>query len=132
MGEIKIEDVTLEQAIELLKFPKNLGKLRNKDIILAKGKYGLYIKYNSKNYQIPEEYLEKDILLKEAKEIIKRKTEQDNSDKIIVKYKNENIEIKTGKYGPYFRYKNKNYSISKKYDINNLVEKDIQNILGKK
>ena len=48
LGEIKIEEVTLEQAIELLKFPKNLGKLRNKDIILAKGKYGLYIKYNSK------------------------------------------------------------------------------------
>lgn len=132
LGDIKIEDVTIEQALELLKFPKNLGKLRNKDIILAKGRYGLYIKYNSKNYQIPEEYLEKDILLKEAKEILKRKTEQDNSEKIVIKYKTENIEVKTGKYGPYFRYKNKNYSISKKYNINNLVEKDIENILNKK
>ena len=132
LGDLKMEDVNLEKALELLKYPKKLGLLKGKQIILAKGKYGKYIKYNSKNYQIPEELEEKDILLKEAKEIIKRKEEQNKEDNVTIKYKEEHLIIKTGKYGPYFIYKNKNYSISKKYDKNNLTIDDVDSIINKK
>ena len=43
-----MEEVTLEQALELLQYPKKLGPYKGKDITLNNGKYGLYIKYNSK------------------------------------------------------------------------------------
>ena len=133
LGDLKMEDIELEQALELLKYPKKLGLLKGKQIILAKGKYGKYIKYNSKNYQIPEDFENKDMSLKEAKEIIKRKEEeQSKEDNNTLKYKDEDLIIKTGKYGPYFRYKNKNYSISKKYDKDNLSIENIESIVNKK
>ncbi|AYV82264.1 MAG: DNA topoisomerase IA, partial [Homavirus sp.] len=40
---LKLETINLDQALELLKFPKDLGKYKNKDVVLRKGEYGLYI-----------------------------------------------------------------------------------------
>ena len=42
-----VDNITLEQAVELFSYPKLLGKYKNKDVLLQKGKYGLYIKYIS-------------------------------------------------------------------------------------
>ena len=46
LKDIKITDVTLEQAKQLLKYPYSLGKIDGKDAILAIGKYGKYLKMN--------------------------------------------------------------------------------------
>ena len=42
----------MEQALELLKFPYIFGQFKNKDIEINKGKFGLYFKYNGKNYSL--------------------------------------------------------------------------------
>jgi DNA topoisomerase-1 len=49
---IETEDITLEQAINILKYPLKLGKYNKKYIYLCKGKYGLYLKYNEKNISL--------------------------------------------------------------------------------
>ena len=48
LKDINIEEVTLEQAIELLKYPKNLGKYNKKVVTQNRGQYGLYLKYDKK------------------------------------------------------------------------------------
>ena len=141
LKDIKMEEVTLEQALELLQYPKKLGPYKGKDITLNNGKYGLYIKYNSKNYSIEftDDLKEKDIDFKFAKKLIKdtdegktRDADGNEKERIFVEYNKEKIEILTGRYGPYFKYKGKNYSIYKSYDVNNLNEKDIQKIIDYK
>ena len=124
LKDIKIEEVTLEQALELLKFPLKLGKLDRKEIQLCKGQYGFYIKYDKKNYSV-----DKEVSLEEAKEVIKNlstgESENQNTNEL-------SVNIKTGKFGPYFTKDGKNYSIFKNYDINNLTEKDIEKIITDK
>ena len=56
LKNIKIEDVNLEQALELLKYPLDLGSYQNKKITISIGKFGKYIKYNDKNYSIDTDH----------------------------------------------------------------------------
>ena len=55
--DFNLDDFTLEQALKLLKYPYVIGTYEDKDIILDKGRFGLYIKYDSKNfsYKIEDE-----------------------------------------------------------------------------
>jgi DNA topoisomerase I len=102
LKDIKIADVSLENALELFKYPKNLGILQNKEVILCNGKFGKYLKYNNKNYSLND-----DVTFEEAKEIIKNKDTNSQSNNNIIKVFNDKISIKNGKYGPYICYKNK-------------------------
>ena len=99
LTNIDIKDVSLKDALNLLTFPKNLGKLKNIDIILQTGKYGFYLKYNKKNYSVSDS----NITLDEAKRIITGGGEQKTN---VIKEFNDIISIKNGKYGPYISYKN--------------------------
>ena len=132
LGDLKMEDVTLEQALQLLKYPLNIGEYKKKDILISKGKYGFYIKYNKKNYTIGEDYNPEELTLKDARKIIKEKDEEVKSNSKSVEYKGEKLDIKSGRYGPYLTYKGKNYSIYKTYDIDNLSEEDITKIISYK
>ena len=73
LGDLKMDEVTLEQALALLKYPLTLGEYKKKDILISKGKYGYYIKYNKKNYTIGEDYEPTELTLKDAKKLLKKK-----------------------------------------------------------
>ena len=100
---------------------------------LNRGQYGLYLKYDKKNYSIEEE-----MDLKQAKEFLKEKLEnptpaegggEKKSGEI---RKIGEVSIKTGKYGPYFQFKGKNYNIPKSYNPQTLTMNDIQELVKKK
>ena len=97
----------------------NLGKYKKKDIIIKTGKYGPYISYNNKNYNL------KYIL--EKKELKSLKIE-DIKDLIdypmnIGKHDKKMITIHIGPYGKYMKYNNKNYRIPQKdkYELRELI-----------
>ena len=47
-----IETITIGEAIELLKYPKNFGMYNGLELVLKKGKYGPYLEYNKKTYSL--------------------------------------------------------------------------------
>lgn len=49
---LTMETITLDDAIKLFEYPKNLGKYNDHDILLQKGKYGFYLKYNGANIAV--------------------------------------------------------------------------------
>ena len=63
-----LKTITLEEAIELLKFPKTLGKVKGKEVKLCKGKYGPYINYNKKNVKFPRDLDINKVKLKQIQE----------------------------------------------------------------
>ena len=82
--------------------------------------------------------------LKEAEKIIKEKLncesscsltgrdeKQDNSTNTngLINKINDEISVVNGKYGPYFRYKGKNYSVYKKYNAKELTLEDAMKIV---
>jgi DNA topoisomerase-1 len=51
-GGKNIETITVGEAIELLKYPRNFGMYNGLELILKKGKYGPYLEYNKKTYSL--------------------------------------------------------------------------------
>ena len=101
------DDVTLEIALDLLKYPKLIGEHNGNEITLNLGPYGSYLKCDGKNITIPKDLNDDDITLEKAIELIEVKKEvKSNVIKKIKKYT-----IMKGMYGPYINYNNKNYSI---------------------
>ena len=128
------EDMTLETALSLLVFPKNLGQYKDHDIIIKKAS-NIYMVHNNSNYSI-ENYLKANpksnidpehITLQEAKTILdyyeKAKISKAENDKLDKKL-NDDIIIKTGPFGLYIKYKGEsNIKLPKKVkdDINTLT-----------
>lgn len=106
LGDYKIDKINLEDALELLIYPINKGEYNSKNISIHKGKYGKYIKYDSKNYKIPENF-EEELNLEDCINIINSKFIKSNikvysnPNNIVI---NKNIIIKSGKYGDYIEY----------------------------
>jgi DNA topoisomerase I len=97
-GSIKVPDtlknITLEKAIELLSYPKLLGRYQDKPIMLNKGKFGYYLQYDDKNIGLEDDNID----LESASSIIKLKLK---SDFATIKDGDKEWIIKEGKYGLY-------------------------------
>ena len=131
----KLEDVTLDKAIELFKYPYILFNYENKDVYLNKGQYGLYIKYDNKNYSV-KDLDENNIDTDNIKKIL-----TDNKNNGLIRKVNKDIEIHNGTYGFYIKYKTKNHAlklnknliINEKIElINNMTIEDCLDVINKK
>ncbi len=129
------EEVSLEDAIKFLEFPKLLGKHNKADVYLHKGQYGLYIKYSGKSLSIKDSSKdENNIDLEYAKSLI------DSGDPYALKsfkLKDRVINIKNGPYGYYAQLdlkgkKKKNISLPPEIDPKELTLEEILNIIGVK
>ena len=88
---LKLDKISLKEALELLKFPKKVGDIDKKEVILNNGKFGLYVSYDGKNYPVSKE----DMSINEIKEIISKK------DKNVLnefKIDDKTYSIRDGKY----------------------------------
>jgi len=52
MQPLTMENITMKDAITLLEYPKYLGVYNKMDVILQKGRFGYYIKYNGENIAV--------------------------------------------------------------------------------
>ncbi|MCD8262348.1 MAG: type I DNA topoisomerase [Bacteroides sp.] len=108
-----METITLDEALELFKLPRNLGEYEGETITIGAGKFGPYIRHNGKFISLPKEADPLTITLEESVELIeeKRKTE---AQKVIKSFEEEpELQILNGRYGPYIAFKGKNYKIPK-------------------
>lgn len=95
-----VETVTLNQALTLFTLPRTLGKdAEGNDVVAAIGKFGPYVKVESKFYSIKNEdpYT---INLDRALKIISEKKQAD-ANKVIKEFNDSTIQILNGRYGPY-------------------------------
>ena len=79
-----------------------LGNYQNHDIVMKKGRYGLYVTWNGKNYSIKHLAKKKKITMKDVIPVFS-KTNQN-----IIRILRDDLSIRTGKYGFYIFYKNPN------------------------
>jgi DNA topoisomerase-1 len=79
MAPIKIpltlDTITLKEALEVLAYPKILGKIDKKEIKLYKGKFGYYVKYGDDNISLAKLNIEdeSEITIDKIKELIEEK-----------------------------------------------------------
>lgn len=117
-GEQSITSITLEEAMELFKLPRDLGEYNGDKISVAIGRFGPYVKYGSKFASLKKDEGDDPmtITLERAKVIIDEKVEADKNKYIKTFPENEHVSILNGRYGPYIKVGKKNVKIPKDLD----------------
>ncbi|MCH5245275.1 MAG: type I DNA topoisomerase [Muribaculaceae bacterium] len=106
-------DITLEEALKLFELPRVLGEIDGKEVSVAVGRFGPYVRFDNMFASIPKTLSPMEITLDEARELIIAK--RDAEAKKVVKTFDEDpdMQILNGRYGVYIAYKKKNYKIPK-------------------
>jgi DNA topoisomerase-1 len=110
-----LETITLEEALELFKLPRDLGFTPEGDEVAAGiGRFGPYIRYGGKFVSLrdadPHE-----VTLSHALELIAAKKQAD-LDRILVTFEDSDVQILKGRWGPFITDGNKNARIPKDRD----------------
>ena len=108
-----IETITLEEALELFKLPREVGKYQDSTVTIGAGRFGPYVLHNKKYVSIPKDIDPMNITLEQAIKLIDAKIEQEKKRHIKKFEENEKLEILNGRYGPYIAYDGKNYRLPK-------------------
>lgn len=108
-----MESITLEDAIELFKLPRNLGKFEDEDVIIGTGRFGPYVMHKKKYVSIPKDQDPLTISLDGAIRLIQEKRLQEAMRHLKTFTEDANMELMNGRYGPYIAYEGKNYRLPK-------------------
>ena len=126
-----IEDITLEQALKLFQFPKTIGVYQNKDVVIGRGRFGPYIKYDNGFISL-KEIDPSSVTLNQSIELIEEKKSFDKQKNInIFDDEDPKIEVLNGRYGPYIKSEGKNYKIPKDQDPKKLSRLDCLDLISK-
>ena len=123
-----IDSITLQEALDLLKWPRQLGEYNKLQVEVAIGKIGPYVKHDGKfaSMTIPPEQ----ITLEEAVEILIQKAEGGGGGGAIQDF--GNIKVLKGQYGPYIKdvKKKKNYKIPVHLTAETITEDECLEVIG--
>jgi DNA topoisomerase-1 len=101
-GEYKLENIIVEKP----KFGgKNLGSFKSNEVILRKGKFGLYMTCGGKNYSLKG--IDKSLEGIRLEDVIDILLGTKSTNPKVLKMLNEDMSVRKGKYGPYLFYKKK-------------------------
>ena len=110
-----IENITLEDALELMKMPRDMGLFEEKPMTVNIGRFGPYVLHDKKFVSIPKGEDPYTITPARAMELIQAKREAD-ANRLIKSFASEGnteIEILNGRFGPYIKAGKKNVKIPK-------------------
>ncbi len=126
-----LETITLKEALELFKLPRDLGEYKDKKVTVAIGRFGPYVRHDGLFASLKKEDDPYTIEFDRAVELIEAKKEAD-AKKLIKSFdEKEKIKVQNGKYGPYITHKRKNYRIPKSVDPQKLTYQDCLDIIEK-
>ena len=108
-----IETITLEEALELFKLPRELGDFEGSKVSIGTGRFGPYVLHNHKYVSIPKEEDPMTITLERAIKLINEKREAEQKRHLKTFAEDSKLELLNGRYGPYIAYDGKNYRLPK-------------------
>ena len=124
-----IESITLEEALKLFELPRTIGQHEGIDIICLKGRFGPYIMYGDKNISLPRGIDPLKVDLENCIKIIEDSLTK-KSGEIIAEFKDSDIQVINGSYGPYIKHAGSNYRIPKGTDPATLTEDKCKEIVA--
>lgn len=106
-----IENISLEEALDLFKLPRQIGEFEGKVMTVAIGRFGPYIRHDGAFYSLPKTDDPMEVTTDRAIEIIEEKRETEKNRIIKTLGDNNEIQVLNGRFGPYFTCENVNYKI---------------------
>jgi len=125
----KMNEITMEEALELFKLPRKLGETPDGLAVSASiGRFGPYVRYGDKYVSMKEDdpYT---IELPRALELIEAKKIED-ANRIIHDFEEQGIQVLNGRYGPYITDKSKNARVPKDREPRSLTLEECIELLA--
>lgn len=126
-----IQTITIEEALELFKFPKVIGQYEDVDIKINKGRFGPYVQQSKLFVSIKEENGDtlENMTIERAIELIEEKKEEDRN-RIIKSFdEDDTMQLLNGRYGPYLKVGRKNYKLPKDVEPKDLTYDECLHIM---
>lgn len=121
--------ITLDEAMELFKLPRNLGQAENgEDVTVGIGRFGPFVKQGSTYASLKPEDDPYTIELPRATQLVQEKLEA-IANRIILDFGND-VQVLNGRYGPYITDGEKNARIPKDRDPKTLTETECLELLA--
>jgi DNA topoisomerase-1 len=127
-----LDTITLEQALELFKLPRDVGTYEKKKVVAAVGRFGPYVRHDSKFYSLKKNDNPLTISIERAIELIEEKREKDKKRLIKDFGEKHDIKIIKDRWGkPCIYHKKKYFRLSTKIDAEKLNLDDCLKIIEK-
>ena len=124
--EQQLDTITLDEALELFKFPKEIGTYKGELVTVNNGRYGPYLKYSSKSISIPKEIDPHSVDIDSAIPLIDEKLKADEPIHI---YKDLPVTKGKGRFGPFIKWNEMFINVNKTYDFDNLTIDNIEELI---
>ena len=124
-----IETITLEEALDLFKLPRELGEYEGKKVTVAIGRFGPYVRHDNKFVSLGKEDDPYSVQLDRAIELIEAKREKDRKAVIKIFEEDAELQVLNGRWGPYIKHGKKNYKIPKTTKAEELSFEDCMKII---
>jgi DNA topoisomerase I len=108
-----LESLTMEDAMELFKLPREVAEFEEKPVVVNIGRFGPYIAHDKKFVSLPKGEDPYTVTGERAVELIALKREADANKMIKLFDTNSDIQILNGRFGPYIKAGKKNVKIPK-------------------
>ena len=118
-----IETITLEEALKLFELPRTVGEYNGKTVVAAVGRFGPYIRYNSKFTSLGKLYSPYTITIEEAIALIEESAKKE-AEKFINEFPEQDIQILNGRFGAYIKHGGENFKIPKGTEAKELTLED--------
>ncbi len=124
-----LETITLEEALELFKLPRELGQTpEGEEVFAAIGRFGPYIRFGSKFVSL-KDVDPHEVTLEHALKLIAEKKEFD-ANRIIKTFEGTDIQVLRGRYGPYITDGNKNARMPKDREPESLTQAECEELIA--
>jgi DNA topoisomerase-1 len=111
--ELSMETITMDEAMELFKLPRDLGEFEGQTVSVGAGRFGPYVKHDRMFASLPKDADPMAITLDEAIALIQEKRRQEAAKHMKFFLEDPKLEIMNGIYGPYLAYDGQNYRLPK-------------------
>lgn len=110
-----ISTISLEEALELFKFPKEIGTFEDKVVKVNIGRFGPYVQHDAKFVSISEKNGDsiESMTIERAIELIQQKRIDDANKTIKTFDEDDTLFVLNGRYGPYLKKGRKNFKLPK-------------------
>ena len=125
-----LETITLEEALALFDLPKNIGEYEGEVMTVAVGRFGPYVRHAGKFYSLPKDTDPLSCTAEQAIEIIREKRESEEKSLLKSFVEDADLSIRTGRFGPYLKYKTDNYKLPKDVDPTSMSYDDCMKLIA--
>ncbi len=124
----RIENITLEEAIDLFKLPRNIGQYEGDDVVVSIGRFGPYVRFGSLFASLKKEDDPYTITYDRAVELIIDK-KRANAERLIQSFEEDKeVQVLKGRWGPFINFHGRNLRIPKDKDGTTITLAEINEI----